>query len=90
VQRINALITLVLAAAAAGIWTFCVVQARQTFSVPPVLLTLAITLTITACFGWILVFLGHRRGDNETRCRKCGYILRGISAPRCPECGEQI
>jgi hypothetical protein len=28
--------------------------------------------------------------DNETRCRKCGYILRGISEPRCPECGERI
>jgi len=26
----------------------------------------------------------------ETRCRKCGYILRGISEPRCPECGERI
>ena len=28
--------------------------------------------------------------DPETRCRKCGYILRGISEPRCPECGERI
>jgi len=28
--------------------------------------------------------------DGETRCRKCGYILRGISEPRCPECGESI
>lgn len=27
---------------------------------------------------------------HETRCRKCGYILRGISEPRCPECGERI
>jgi len=26
----------------------------------------------------------------ETRCRKCNYILRGISEPRCPECGERI
>lgn len=25
----------------------------------------------------------------ETRCRRCGYILRGISEPRCPECGER-
>jgi uncharacterized paraquat-inducible protein A len=29
-------------------------------------------------------------GDGETRCRKCQYILRGISEPRCPECGEHI
>ncbi|MBN1489160.1 MAG: hypothetical protein JXA69_04515 [Phycisphaerae bacterium] len=27
---------------------------------------------------------------NQTRCRKCGYILRGITKPRCPECGERI
>ena len=26
----------------------------------------------------------------ETQCRKCGYILRGISQPRCPECGHRI
>ena len=28
--------------------------------------------------------------DPETRCRRCGYILRGIPEPRCPECGERI
>ena len=28
--------------------------------------------------------------DHETRCRKCGYILRGIPEPRCSECGERI
>jgi zinc transporter ZupT len=28
--------------------------------------------------------------DHETRCRKCGYILRGITEPRCSECGERI
>ena len=28
--------------------------------------------------------------DGETRCRKCGYILRGIPEPRCSECGERI
>jgi hypothetical protein len=37
---------------------------------------------------WALVV---RRGmDRETRCRKCDHILRGISEPRCPECGERI
>ncbi len=29
-------------------------------------------------------------GDTETRCRTCRYILRGITEPRCPECGEAI
>jgi hypothetical protein len=28
--------------------------------------------------------------DGETRCRQCNYILRGITEPRCPECGEPI
>lgn len=26
----------------------------------------------------------------ETRCRRCGYILKGLSKPECPECGEVI
>jgi len=26
----------------------------------------------------------------ETRCRACGYILKGLSRPECPECGEGI
>jgi hypothetical protein len=29
-------------------------------------------------------------GIRETLCRRCGYNLRGISEPRCPECGERI
>ena len=28
--------------------------------------------------------------DGETRCRKCGYILKGIKEPICSECGEKI
>lgn len=28
--------------------------------------------------------------DNETRCGSCGQILRGLSEPRCPECGLVI
>ena len=30
------------------------------------------------------------QADSETRCRKCHYILKGITEPRCPECGERI
>ena len=43
-----------------------------------------------------LLFLIYRglqrrsRFDGETRCRKCRHILRGLSEPRCPECGERI
>ncbi len=28
--------------------------------------------------------------DDGPRCRRCGYILRGLPEPRCPECGERI
>lgn len=38
----------------------------------------------------ILPKVGNAPSDGETRCRKCGYILRGITEPRCPECGERI
>ena len=29
-------------------------------------------------------------GDGFTHCGKCGYILKGLSEPRCPECGERL
>jgi len=32
----------------------------------------------------------RRYRGHGTRCRKCGYILKGITEPRCPECGEKI
>lgn len=32
----------------------------------------------------------HEVVNRETRCRKCGGILRGLAEPRCPECGEVI
>jgi hypothetical protein len=28
--------------------------------------------------------------DEECRCRRCRYLLRGLREPRCPECGESI
>ena len=49
-----------------------------------------VVLLAFATYGALTAFLGRPRSDGETRCRKCGYILRGISEPRCPECGEQI
>lgn len=46
-----------------------------------------------ASFATFTLVARWRRGSHpqgETLCRKCGYILRGLSAPRCPECGERI
>ena len=90
-RKANRIITIVLGIAAALAWFGTVFyDALGWFSYPDIQVPFCVTLTAAACFGWLLLFLGERRGDNETRCRKCGYILRGISEPRCPECGERI
>jgi len=43
----------------------------------------------------VFAFLTRRHGpqpqvDPYSRCRRCGYILHGLSRPRCPECGEWV
>lgn len=39
---------------------------------------------VVACFRDV------RRDLEHIRCLKCGYILKGLTEPRCPECGERI
>ena len=51
---------------------------------------MATVLSICACLGWVLITLIDVFAIGELRCRKCRYILRGLSEPRCPECGEPI
>ena len=52
--------------------------------------------TAIICSFSILLYAGmemlsdEKPKPNETRCRKCHHILRGITEPRCPECGERI
>ncbi len=90
----NRVITILLALTALGMWTMAVspeLGARLMWFYDPTVLTYAaITLSAAACFGWLLITIAERQRDNQTRCRACGYILRGISEPRCPECGERI
>ena len=50
----------------------------------------ATMLSIAACVGWVLVTLTEAFSIGELRCRKCHYILKGLSEPRCPECGTPI
>ena len=47
-------------------------------------------LPALAIYGYLTERYRRGRPDAETRCRRCGYILRGITEPRCPECGEAI
>ena len=39
-----------------------------------------------------LYVIGARsfRQDGHTYCGHCGYILKGITEPRCSECGQEI
>ena len=55
------------------------------------LIYLPVLLVAFVAYGLLTRYFGpkHLR-PSETYCRKCGYILRGISEPRCPECGERI
>ena len=50
---------------------------------------------VIAAAGASLIAIDYERGrdwpdDGQTRCRKCAYILKGITEPICPECGEKI
>jgi hypothetical protein len=54
------------------------------YEVPLGVITLISYGLLTRLFGRRNVLAG------ESLCRKCGQILRGISEPRCPECGERI
>lgn len=51
--------------------------------------------TLGLIFAGIVVFIGmvlavqpRRRPDHE--CAACGYDLRGLASPACPECGEGL
>jgi hypothetical protein len=34
--------------------------------------------------------LRRRRSEDPVLCRHCGYDLRGVEIPRCPECGRAM
>jgi hypothetical protein len=57
----------------------------------PVLISLPAILVAFVAYVLLTRFTGGRvEEDRETRCRNCGYILRGLREPTCSECGEQI
>ncbi len=55
---------------------------------PGMIIVLVFFLAMMVTFFYLS--RNRSKRDNETRCRKCGYILKGISEPRCSECGERI
>ena len=87
----NRVVTIALAISAAGVWVLTLrPRLLLTYFDSDLFLACAITLSVAACLGWVLLCVSEIRRDDETRCRNCRHILRGISEPRCPECGERI
>ena len=46
-------------------------------------------LALMVTFSW-LTSTNRPPDDGHLHCLKCGYVLKGLSEPRCPECGERI
>ena len=89
-QRANIVVTSILAGLAFLSWVWVGYHGWRHWSISPAYLGISIVITACACVGWVLISIADARGAGETRCRKCGYILRGLSEPRCPECGTPI
>jgi hypothetical protein len=53
-------------------------------ALPASLIAVVVYAALTRRFG-----AGPPLGS-PPRCRRCGYILHGLSRPQCPECGEVI
>ena len=89
-HRANLILTPVLGVLAVAAWGHLFYQARATWNVPSGFIFVPFGLTLLVSVGWIVTTLSVDRGGHETRCRKCRYILRGLTEPRCPECGTMI
>ena len=76
-----------------GSTTFLIFPDGSSFQLPaatlPLLWGLVISIVVVATYE-LLNQSSHKSRESETRCRTCDYILRGITEPRCPECGERI
>ena len=89
-RRTNTTITVILGCMAMLAWGFTGYGAWVRYSVPAMYPVISVAITLCACLGWILITIADIRRDTYTRCRQCDHILRGLSEPRCPECGTPI
>ncbi len=55
-----------------------------------ILLIYYAALTTSGVSFVVACFKDARKDIEHLRCLKCGYILKGLSEPRCPECGQRI
>lgn len=49
-------------------------------------IVLIVSCRLAASLRWWIA--QHREREKPPRCAKCGYLLFGLTEPRCPECGE--
>lgn len=62
----------------------------QTFGLVADALVGAIIATPGVLVATALILYVRERNPGETRCRRCGQVLKRLAKPRCPECGEVI
>lgn len=74
-----------------------IVSGGSVFDIGEYLVAAGITAAVLLPPGLIAVWymirlLGGFQPDPEghTRCGRCSHILRGLSEPRCPECGNRL
>ena len=94
-RRINAGIGMALGILALVVWTYVAYQAwairtNASYSLHFYPAWLATVLSSCACLGWAMATWSAMQGDGECRCRQYGHMLRGLSEPRCPECGTAM
>ena len=60
-------------------------------AVDVILRLLAGAAVVASAGGVIMACVKNAEIDSQhIHCLKCGYILKGLTEPRCPECGERI
>jgi hypothetical protein len=68
-------------------------NARNLLLVRITLFTSSVRIGVVVLFSFIVyeaIRLGCRQACRQPACRRCGYYLKGLRDPRCPECGLRV
>lgn len=66
------------------------VYESDTFYALRVLIIAGVSSSLSLAGFVVLTRIGRGTPDGHTRCGSCGYILKGLTEPRCSECGVAI
>lgn len=50
----------------------------------------AIVPAAVSVLVYVILSARQKHKEGMTTCGRCGYILKGLSEPRCPECGQRF